>query len=245
MKIALLSVLPAMFQALDHGIVGRAQKNNLLSISHYPIFDYSQNKHRRIDDKSYGGGPGMVIGAPALSAATQAAKTALGAEAKVAYLSPCGTPLSSQACQTLAKRENMILVCGRYEGLDQRYIDDCVDEQWSVGDYVVSGGELPAMLLIDAITRFLPGALGDAESALQDSFTDTLLDHPHYTRPENFSSKMVPDVLLSGNHEKIAEWRHKQALGLTWLNRPDLLKRCDLSAKQVSLLAAFISEYEH
>ncbi len=244
MKITTISVLPQIFAALSEGIVGRALSNELLTLSHLALRDYSDNKHRNIDDTPYGGGPGMVITAPVVDRALNASNQQHTQPAKVIYLSPKGAPLTQEKVKSLAKEPALTLLCGRYEGIDQRIIDSRVDECISIGDYVVSGGELPACLLIDAITRWLPGALSDEASKEQDSFNNKRLDHPHYTRPEDFSGQKVPNVLLSGNHKTIARWRAKQALGMTWLYRPDLLECAPLSALETELLAEFKRERE-
>ena len=242
MHCAIISLFPDMFDALDSGIPGRALQQGILSLSHYNPRNFTEDKHGRIDDRPYGGGPGMVMQAPPLLAAIAAAKDAAPANTPVIYLSPQAAPLKQAKIQTLCALEHLILVCGRYEGIDQRVIEQAVDEQISIGDYVLSGGELAAMALIDACTRLLPGALGHEDSAEQDSFTEGLLDYPHYTRPENFSGLSVPNVLLSGNHKTIARWRQKQALGQTWLQRPDLLAEKRLSATEQALLEEFINE---
>lgn len=244
MQLEILTIFPKMFNALHYGIPGRAIEDGLVQLNCHALHTFSNNKHQRIDDKSYGGGPGMVIQGEPLVAALKAARNNLGKRAApVIYLSPQGTRLDQSAISTLAKRSAMILICGRYEGIDQRFIDQFVDEEWSCGDYVLSGGELPAMLLIDSMIRLLPQALGNNKSKEQDSFMHGLLDHPHYTRPEFFSGQMVPNVLLSGNHEKIARWREKQALGNTWKNRADLLEKLSLTTRQQALLDEYIEEY--
>lgn len=214
-----------MFTALDHGIVGRAFQEERLKLTHFNPRDFTTNPHHRVDDRPYGGGPGMVMCYQPVADAIQAAKSQLP-NARVIHLSPQGQPLTHAKVLELTQQLSLILVASRYEGVDQRLIDTQVDEELSVGDFVVSGGELPAMLLIDAISRCLPGVLGDAESAEQDSFVDHLLDHPHYTRPEIAGGLSVPAVLLSGNHAAIAYWRLEQRKKTTWQRRPDLLKRC-------------------
>ncbi len=234
-----------MFRAIsDNGVTGRAVKNNLLSIQCWDPRDFTMDKHRTVDDRPYGGGPGMLMMASPLLAAIiqakQAAKAA-GHEAKVIYLSPQGRRLDHTGAQTLSKANALILVAGRYEGIDERVIENIIDEEWSVGDYVLSGGELPAMILIDAIARFVPGVLGHVLSAEQDSFSDGLLDCPHYTRPEVLDGQPVPSVLLSGDHEKIRLWRLTQSLQRTKQRRPDLLQNLKnnlaLTNEQVKLLA--------
>ncbi len=242
MNIHIVSLFPEMFSALHHGIVGRAITHKRLHMHYWNPRDYSDDPHHRIDDRPYGGGPGMVMKVAPLRNAIIAAKQSTTATPTVIYLSPQGKRLAQPDVTQLAQRKELILVSGRYEGIDERLIQLDIDEEWSVGDYIVSGGELPAMLMIDAITRLLPGALGDEESAQQDSFSDGLLDYPHYTRPEIIDDKKVPEVLLSGNHEAISRWRLTQALGRTWQRRPDLLKRRALSEKEKRLLAEYISE---
>jgi len=199
--------------------------------------DYAEDNYRRIDDRPYGGGPGMVMQAPQLSRALRAAK--LEANGKVVYLSPQGRTLTQEKVRELAGVPALVLLTGRYEGIDQRVLDAEVDEEISIGDYVVAGGELPAMVLIEAMVRYLPGVLGNNESIDAESFSNGLLDWPHYTRPEEFEGRSVPSELLGGNHDKIRRWRLKQALGQTWLRRPDLLKDKYLSDEEASLLREF------
>jgi tRNA (guanine37-N1)-methyltransferase len=243
MHLTVISLFPEMFAAItDYGVVGRAVKQEKLKLSVLNPRDFTEDKHRTVDDRPYGGGPGMVMKVAPLSAAIDKAKQVLGAETKVVYLSPQGKPLNQQALEQLADRKSMILVAGRYEGIDERLIENQIDEEWSIGDYVLSGGELPAMVMIDGMARLLPGVLGDELSAEQDSFVDGLLDHPHYTRPENLFGQSVPEVLLGGDHEAIRKWRLKQSLGRTWLRRPDLLAQRQLTDEQQALLEEFIAE---
>lgn len=242
MHFGIISLFPSMFQALQYGIVGRALENRLVSIELWNPRDYTLDKHRNVDDRPYGGGPGMVMMVQPLQAAIQAAKASLSvlspsAKTKVIYLSPQGQQFNQAAASQMASENKIIFVAGRYEGVDERLIETEIDEQWSIGDYVLSGGELAAMIMIDAIVRLLPGALGHNESALQDSFSNDLLDCPHYTRPEVINGLAVPEVLLNGNHEAIKRWRLKQALAKTWKNRPDLLQNKKLSATEQELLA--------
>lgn len=251
MHIQVVSLFPQMFEALsEHGVTGRAIRDGLVQLGIVNPRDYTEDRHRTVDDRPYGGGPGMVMMAEPLRAAIDDARKALsnGEKAKVVYLSPQGRKLDQSGVQQLAKREEMILICGRYEGIDERLIASEVDEEWSIGDFVLSGGELAAMVLIDATTRLIPGALGHEDSAEQDSFMHGLLDYPHYTRPEILDGRAVPEVLLSGNHRNIENWRHKQALGRTWLRRPELLEKLEnenqLTQAQQDLLAEFIREYE-
>jgi tRNA (guanine37-N1)-methyltransferase len=228
---------------VNYGIQGRAIEKGLLQVVTWNPRDYSLDRHRAVDDRPYGGGPGMVMQVQPLRAALHAAR-ADGEPAPVIYLSPQGNRLDQVRVRELAGQQRLILLAGRYEGIDERVIDLEVDEELSIGDYVLSGGELPALVVMDALTRLLPGALGDADSATQDSFVDGLLDYPHYTRPEEIDGMQVPDVLVGGHHAEIQRWRHKQALGRTWLRRPDLLDALQLDTQQQDLLNEFISEYK-
>jgi len=244
MNIDVISLFPPMFEAVTaHGISGRAIKNGLLTLRVWNPRDYTDDRHRSVDDRPYGGGPGMVMMAEPIERAIRAARYGQTPGAKVLYLSPQGRRLDHAGVVSLAKREGLILLAGRYEGIDERLFESEVDEEWSIGDYVLSGGELAAMVVIDAITRQLPGALGDADSALQDSFAGGLLDYAHYTRPEVHAGRKVPEILLSGDHEKIRRWRLKQSLGRTWLRRPDLLERLPLNDEQKQLLEEYRQEY--
>lgn len=242
LKINIISLFPEMFAALNSSIPGRAQQKNLLSLSHINPRDFTQNPHQRVDDRPYGGGPGMVMQYQPLKASIDAAKAQLP-KARVIYLSPQGQPLTQALVRELANEAELILLAGRYEGIDERLIETCVDMELSCGDYVLSGGELPAMVLIDALTRLLPGALGDEASSLNDSFSNELLDHPHYTRPETIEGLAVPNVLLNGDHKAISRWRLKQSLGKTWQKRPDLLKMRSLTGEEQQLLAEYIKEH--
>ena len=224
MKIAVITIFPEMLDALNFGMPIQAQKKQLLELRAVNPRDFTTDKHRTVDDRPYGGGPGMLMMAEPIQHAIDHAKAWLGQETKVIYLSPQGQVLKQQAVGQLAGLENLILLAGRYEGIDERLIDLAVDEEWSIGDYVLSGGELPAMVLIDAISRLIPGVLNHEESNQQDSFSDGLLDCPHYTRPEVFAGMEVPEVLLSGHHAKIATWRKQQSIQRTQTKRPDLLK---------------------
>lgn len=242
MRLDVISIFPAMFEAITgYGIPGRAIKKGLLRLRAWNPRDYATDPYRSVDDRPYGGGPGMVMRAEPLAKAIAAAR-AEQPQAKVIYLSPQGRKLDHAAVKELAQRDGLILLAGRYEGVDERLLESAVDEEWSIGDYVLSGGELPAMVLIEAIARQLPGALGDEDSAAQDSFAAGLLDCPHYTRPEVYEGKRVPEVLLSGDHERIRRWRLKQMLGRTWLRRPDLLARLELTDEQRQLLEEFQRE---
>jgi tRNA (guanine37-N1)-methyltransferase len=244
MNIGIITLFPEMFAALQSGITGRAQKQNLIHLKFWSPRDFAHDKHRTVDDRPYGGGPGMVMKVQPLQDAIHAAKIELGSSVITSLLSPQGKVFNQQAATELSQRENLLLICGRYEGIDERLHALEIDEEWSVGDFVVSGGELPAMCLIDAVTRLLPGALGDPESAEQDSFVAGLLDHPHYTRPEEFTGLKVPDILLSGDHEAIKRWRLQQSLGQTWLKRKDLLEKYGLNAEEEVLLAQFMREHK-
>lgn len=245
MWIGVISLFPEMFLSITgHGVTGRAVKNGLISVDCWNPRDFTYDRHHTVDDRPYGGGPGMLMMVEPLRKAIHAAKAAAGDNAKVIYLSPQGRKLDQQGVCELAVNEKLILVCGRYEGVDERVIQTEIDEEWSVGDYVLSGGELPAMVLIDAVSRFVPGVLGHQASAKEDSFADGLLDHPHYTRPEVLDGMCVPPVLLSGNHAEIDRWRMKQSLGRTWLRRPELLESLALTDEQRMLLAEFQWEYQ-
>ncbi|KAF7599582.1 MAG: tRNA (guanosine(37)-N1)-methyltransferase TrmD [Candidatus Dactylopiibacterium carminicum] len=242
-----ITIFPEMFEAISgFGISRRAQERGLWSLRCWNPRDFTSDAHRTVDDRPFGGGPGVVMLVEPLRKAIAAAQAgqveATGKKARVVYLSPQGAPLDHQAVMRLGQEAGLILLCGRYEGVDQRLIDTCVDEEVSIGDFVVSGGELPAMLLIDSLVRLLPGALNDPESAVEDSFFAGLLDCPHYTRPDVFDGERVPAALLSGNHAEIRRWRLKQALGRTELRRPDLLRRRQLSKEENSLLEEFRQE---
>ncbi len=242
LQLGIISLFPEMFYALNQGITGRAIRNQLVSTDIWNPRDFTTDPHRTVDDRPYGGGPGMVMKFAPLQAAIQCAKKQLGERSHVIYLSPQGKPLEQADLADIIKKEKLILLCGRYEGIDERLIEAEVDQECSVGDFVVSGGELPAMLLVDALIRLIPGALGHEDSAKQDSFATGLLDHPHYTRPEQIADKKVPEILQSGNHAEISRWRRKQALGRTWQRRPDLLKRRTLEQLEQELLDEFIAE---
>jgi tRNA (guanine37-N1)-methyltransferase len=240
LKIAVVSIFPEMFNAIaDFGISGRAIKQGLVELKTWTPRDFAHDRHSTVDERPYGGGPGMVMMIQPLRDAIAAARSWAGDDAKVIYLSPQGRTLDQTGVTELSGYPNMVLVAGRYEGIDERLLQTVIDEEWSIGDYVLSGGELPAMVLIDAVIRMVPGALGHALSAEQDSFTDGLLDCPHYTRPEDFEGMRVPEVLLSGNHELIRRWRLKQSLGRTWLRRPDLLQVRNLTEEQQTLLTEY------
>ena len=241
LRFDVITLFPEMFAALTaSGISRRALDRGLWQIECWNPRLWTQDVHRTVDDRPYGGGPGMVMMTPPLEQAIDAAKAArAGGTAQVIYLSPQGVRIDQRRVAALAASDGAILLCGRYEGIDERLIERCVDEELSLGDFVLSGGELAAMALMDACIRQLPGALNDEASAIEDSFAAGLLDCPHYTRPELYEGCAVPDVLLSGNHERIRRWRLKQALGRTWQRRPDLLEVRTLSREEADLLAEF------
>jgi tRNA (guanine37-N1)-methyltransferase len=243
MQIALVSLFPEMFAAVsDYGVTGRAVDEGLVVLSHTNPRDFATDRHGTVDDRPYGGGPGMLMKIDPLRQAIDAARGQVGADARVIYLSPQGVRFDHRKAVALAGESSLILVAGRYEGVDERLLEAEVDEELSIGDYVLSGGELAAMVVIDAVTRQLPGALGHEQSAREDSHADGLLDCPHYTRPEEYDGRRVPEVLLSGNHEEIRRWRLKQALGRTHERRPDLLEGRALSPEEQELLAEYLRE---
>ena len=244
MFIGIITLFPEMFKAItEFGVTGRAVKHNLLQVRCYNPRDFTHDKHKTVDDRPYGGGPGMLMMVQPLRDAIHSAKTDAGDGVKVIYLSPQGRKLEQAGVKELSLNSKMILVCGRYEGIDERLIQSEIDEEWSVGDYVLTGGELPAMTLIDAVARFIPGVLGKQESAQEDSFADGLLDCPHYTRPEVLDGLTVPPVLMSGNHAEIRKWRLKQSLERTWLRRPELLESLALTDEQRKLLQLVQAEH--
>ncbi|HQU14715.1 MAG: tRNA (guanosine(37)-N1)-methyltransferase TrmD [Chromatiales bacterium 21-64-14] len=243
MRIDVVTLFPEMVEAgTGCGITGRARERGLLELRVWNPRSYATDRHRSVDDRPYGGGPGMVMAVAPLQAAIRAARQAAGGPSRTLYLTPQGRRLDQQAVRELAARPGFILVAGRYEGVDERLVEREIDEEWSIGDYVLSGGEPAALVLIDAVTRLLPGALGDEDSARQDSFSDGLLDCPHYTRPEEVEGCRVPPVLLSGDHDAVRRWRRKQALGRTWRRRPELLQGVELDAEARGLLEEFIRE---
>jgi tRNA (guanine37-N1)-methyltransferase len=245
MWLGVVTLFPQMFTAIsDFGVTGRAIKDGKLRLQLWNPRDFTRDKHNTVDDRPYGGGPGMLMMVQPLKEAIQAARKAAGEGVKVVYLSPQGRKLTQQGVAELATSQKLILVCGRYEGIDERIIETEVDEEWSIGDYVLSGGEVPAMTVIDAVSRLVPGVLGKQASAEQDSFAEGLLDCPHYTRPESLDGLDVPAVLLSGNHEQIRRWRLKQSLGRTFLRRPELLENLALTDEQLALLAQFVDEID-
>lgn len=247
MRFDVVSIFPGMvLDAASYGVTGRAIEKGLVGLSVWNPRDYTYDKHRTVDDRPYGGGPGMVMKyQPLLDAVSDAKRLNPSGSRRVVYLSPQGKLISQQSLQEASQLDQLILVAGRYEGIDERFIEQACDEEWSLGDYVISGGELAALIVIDAITRLIPGVLGDEDSARQDSHYDGLLDCPHYTRPERSDLGDVPDVLLGGHHAEIKRWRMKQALGRTWLKRPDMLEKVQLTAEQQALLAEFKSEVDN
>ena len=237
LSVTVVTLFPEMFGAIQHhGVGGRALEAGLLRLNLVNPRDYTQDRHRTVDDRPYGGGPGMVLMVEPLRAAIRAAKEGSTGESRTIYLSPQGRVLDQRGCEELVRSDNLVLVCGRYEGVDERLIGAEIDEEWSIGDYVLSGGELGAMVMIDALVRLLPGALGHADSAREDSFVNGLLDYPHYTRPEEVNGLKVPPVLLTGDHEAIRVWRLKRSLERTWWRRPDLLESLVLNDEQAGLL---------
>ena len=245
MRIDVITLFPDFIaQCAGIGVVGRAQERGLIEVKAWNPRDFTTDPYRRVDERPFGGGPGMVMLIDPLRAAINAARAAIRTTAKVIYLSPQGTRLDQDKVAELAQRDRMILLCGRYEGVDERLIQHEVDEELSIGDYVLSGGELAAAIVIDAIGRLQEGALNDAQSAEQDSFSDGLLDCPHYTRPERHELGDVPAVLMSGDHAAIRRWRRKQALGRTWQRRPDLLADLKLSKADQKLLMEFQEAYK-
>jgi len=249
MRFAVITLFPEMLDAIRcYGITGRAITRGLIEIACFNPREYTEDRHQTVDDRPYGGGPGMVMRVEPLERALIDARSWLeerGASpdvVRVIYLSPQGVKLDQKGLGSLGRWENLVLIAGRYEGIDERFIEASVDEEWSIGDYVLSGGELPAMVLIDALSRQQPGVLGDADSAQQDSFVRGLLDCPHYTRPEDYKGRKVPGVLLSGDHQKIERWRLKQSLGRTWERRPDLVDQAPLDTAEMVLLEAYKAE---
>ncbi len=245
MRFDVVTLFPEMITAAaSYGVTGRAIEREIVALSVWNPRDYTHDKHKTVDDRPYGGGPGMVMKYQPLHDAVKSAKEAGSETAKVVYLSPQGKQITQSLLSEACDFSQLILVAGRYEGVDERFVEIDCDDEWSIGDYVISGGELAALIVIDAVTRLLPGVLGDEESAQQDSHMNDLLDYPHFTRPEQLEGHSVPKVLLSGNHADIEQWRMKQALGRTWQRRPDLLKKKNLSAVQENLLQQFKSEVE-
>ncbi|CUR53510.1 tRNA (guanine-N(1)-)-methyltransferase [Serratia symbiotica] len=245
MFIGIISLFPKMFRTITkYGIISRAIKNSLLHIQYWNPRDFTYDKHHTVDDRPYGGGPGMLIMAKPLKEAIYAAKNKLGINVKVIYLSPQGNILNQNNIYKLININKMILVCGQYEGIDERVIQSEINEEWSIGNYILSCGELPAMIFLDTIARLIPGVLKNKNSSKEDSFSNGLLDYPHYTRPKIVDGMKVPSVLMSGNHKKIRQWRLKQSLGNTWIKKPEFFKKIILTNEQLLLLTEFQTEYK-
>jgi len=243
LEFGLVTLFPEMFESFSkYGVSGRAVKNGLISVKYWNPREFTHDRHRTVDDRPFGGGPGMLMKVQPLRDAIHSAKAASPKSSKVILMSPQGRKLDQEGAKELSRNERLIFICGRYEGIDERLIETEIDEEWSLGDFVLSGGELAAMTFMDSISRLIPGVLGHERSSVEDSFFDGLLDCPHYTRPEVLDDIGVPDVLLSGHHENIRRWRAKQAIGRTWQRRPDLLEGRQLSKEQLTLLDEFISE---
>lgn len=232
MQFDVLTLFPEMFEPLNESIIGRAKEKGLININLINIRDFSKNKHKKVDDTPYGGGAGMVMMPDVVY---DAYKSLNSKDAKVIYMSPQGQKLNQKKVVELSKEKHIILLCGHYEGIDQRVIDEIVDEEISIGDYVLTGGELPAMIVIDSVSRYIEGVLKD-DSTKEESFSEGLLEYPQYTRPEVFNGKQVPEVLLSGHHENIDKWRREQSLKNTKKKRPDLLENIELSEKDKRIL---------
>jgi tRNA (guanine37-N1)-methyltransferase len=243
MQIGVVSLFPEMVATIgEYGVVGRAEQRGLITLDIENPRDHTSDVHRTVDDRPYGGGPGMVMKFAPVAAAIEAAKGKMPEGCPVVYLSPQGQVFDQAMAKRFVELPGLVLLAGRYEGIDERLVESHIDAEVSLGDFVLSGGEIAAMAVIDAVVRLLPGVLGDDESAVQDSFMEGLLDHPHYTRPEEIEGRKVPDVLLSGNHAEIARWRYQQALGRSYLRRPDLVEKLDLSDEQQRLLDKFLKE---
>lgn len=243
MRIEVVTLFPEFIaDAVRVGVLGRAIERGQVAVNATSPREFATDVHRTVDDRPYGGGPGMVLKVEPARSAIRAAKARLPAASRSVYLAADGVPLSQAKAAELARLPGLMVLAGRYEGVDERLVELEIDESVSIGDYVLSGGELPALVLVDAVVRLLPGVLGDDASAAQDSFVEGLLDWPHYTRPEQFEGRAVPEVLASGNHAAIERWRTKQALGRTWLRRPDLIAKLTLTAEQRRLLDEFVAE---
>ena len=244
MRIDVITLFPELVeQVIRYGVVGRAAKQNLLQLQCWNPREYTLDRHRTVDDRPYGGGPGMLMKIQPLQDTIEAIRQQ-SKSARLVYLSPQGRPVTQALLAAQLKQESVVLLCGRYEGIDERLIQKYVDDEWSIGDYVISGGELAAMVCIDAMARLIPGALGHAQSALQDSFSGGLLECPHFTRPDEYQGMKVPEVLMNGNHQQIIDWREQQALGRTWQRRPDLLGQMVLDKRQQALLDDYIDEFD-
>ena len=243
MRIDVITLFPEMIENVARfGVTGRAADGGKLDLRAWNPRDYATDRHRTVDDRPYGGGPGMVMKVEPLTEAVADARASSGRRYRTVYLSPQGRRFTQAVADELAAEPGLVLVAGRYEGVDERFIEAEVDEELSIGDYVLSGGELAAMVVIDAIARLLPGVLGDEDSAKEDSFVSGLLDCPHYTRPEAIDDRRVPQVLLDGNHAQIRRWRLMQSLGRTWERRPDLLEAVELTDEQKALLDEYIRQ---
>ncbi|MFT6734376.1 MAG: tRNA (guanine37-N1)-methyltransferase [Polaribacter sp.] len=248
MRFTAITLFPEMFEATkQYGVVGRAVKDNKITLDCINPRDFTKDKHRSVDDRPYGGGPGMLMTIEPLIASIESISKGNGRDlnierSKVIYLSPQGKKLSQELVKELSQQQHLILIAGRYEGVDQRFIDESVDLEISLGDFVLSGGEIASLAIIDTVARQIAGVLGHSESVVEDSFEDGLLDHPHYTRPEVYKDKKVPAILLSGNHKEIDRWRLKQRLGITWQKRPDLLAKKQLTNNELALLEEFKNE---
>lgn len=244
LHIGVVSLMPEMFSALKYGVTGRALELGLAKLDLYNPRDWGLGQYHQVDDRPYGGGAGMVMRYEPLQQAIEQGLSQMPRGTKVIYLSPQGKTLNQEMLNEVARHQQpLLMIAGRYEGIDERILTDFVHEEWSIGDYVLSGGELAAMIVVDGLLRLLPGSLGHQASSVQDSFMDGLLDYPHYTRPEKIGQQGVPEVLLSGHHDAIARWRRKQSLGRTYLKRPDLLEKIELTDIDKQLLAEFISEF--
>lgn len=240
MKISVLTLFPDMInQTLSHSMIGRAQKNDIIAIKAINIRDYANNKHLQVDDYPYGGGAGMVMQPEPIYRAYQQVVQESKNKARVLYMTPQGKPFTQEDAKELSQEDELIFLCGHYEGIDQRVIDEIVTDEFSIGDYILTGGELPAMVMIDSICRLIPGVLGKKESFEEESFSNSLLEYPHYTRPAEFRGKKVPDVLLSGHHQNIEHWRREQSLINTYKKRQDLLEKASLSDKDKDFLEKY------
>ena len=238
MKFDVLTLFPEMFEVLNQSILGKAQEKNLIDINLINIRDFSKDKHKKVDDTPYGGGAGMVMRADVVYDAFKSVETP---NSKLIYLTPQGNTLNQAKVEELAKNEHLILLCGHYEGIDQRVIDKIVDEEISIGDYVLTGGEIPAMVLIDSVSRYIEGVI-KSDSKEEESFSQGLLEYPQYTRPEEFEGQKVPEVLLSGHHQKIEKWRKEQAIKITLNKRPDLIKKYNFSEEEKKILEKIENE---
>lgn len=243
MNYYILTLFPEMIQnGLNHSIIKKAIENNIININCINIRDFSNNKHNQVDDYAYGGGAGMVMKPEPVYNSYLSIKDKVKPNTKVLYMTPQGKPFNQKMAEDLAKEEDLIILCGHYEGIDERIIEEIVTDEISIGDFILTGGELPAMLLVDSISRLIPNVLGKEESFLNESFSDNLLEHPNYTRPFIFNDKKVPDILLSGNHKKIEEWKKQQSLIRTYKKRPDLLQKYNLTEKERKFLNDYLKD---